>query len=146
DIVVAMGGFYGPTLAVKPGGKGDVTKTHKLWGGPQRDQRIGTGLLFDDFVYMVNENSIQCVDLKTGDSLWRQEQQTRTWGSPVRAGDRIYIPQDNGETLVLAAKPKLEVLARNPLPKETTRASIAVADGRIYIRTYRHLWCIGKKA
>jgi hypothetical protein len=50
----------------------------------------------------------------------------------------------DGETYVLAAKPKFEVLARNRLPKETTRASLAVSDGDLFIRTYDHLWCIGK--
>lgn len=144
DIVVVMGGFYGPSLAVRPDGKGDVTATHKLWSEPRADQRIGSGLIIDDYIYMVNENSIQCIDLKTGKSRWSRDEE-KVWSSLVRASDRIYVTTKDGETVVLAAKPKYEELARNPLPKETTHASIVPADGRFYIRTYKHLWCIGKK-
>jgi hypothetical protein len=67
------------------------------------------------------------------------------WGSLVHAGDRLYVTNLEGETLVLAAGPKFEVLARNPL-KERTLASVAVSDGCLYIRTYQHLWCIGRSA
>jgi hypothetical protein len=62
----------------------------------------------------------------------------------VAAGDRLYVTNLNGETLVLAASPKFEVLARNRL-EERTLASPAISDGEIFIRTYQHLWCIGAK-
>ena len=47
--------------------------------------------------------------------------------------------------MVLATGPKFEVLAKNSLNGETIMASPAVADGDIFIRTYKHLWCIGAK-
>ena len=49
-----------------------------------------------------------------------------------------------GETVVFAAKPQLEILARNPLG-ERTQSSPAIANGVIYLRTYQHLWAIGNR-
>jgi len=56
-------------------------------------------------------------------------------------GRPLYVTNLQGETAVLAAKPTFELLSRNPLD-ERTLASIAVSQGAIFIRTYRHLWCI----
>ncbi len=93
---------------------------------------------------MVNEpGTAQCIELKTGKTLWTERVGPGVWGSLVHAGDRLYVTNLEGETLVLAAGPKFEVLARNPL-KERTLASVAVSDGCLFIRTYQHLWCIGK--
>ncbi len=144
EAVVAMAGYGGPALAVRPGGKGDVTQTHRLWRQPRADQRIGSGVLVGEHVYMVTEpGRAECIELKTGKTAWTERVGAGAWGSLVHAGDRLYVTNVEGETLVLAAKPKFEVLSRNPL-KETTKASIAVSDGTIFIRTYEHLWCIGK--
>src|SRR5204862_368689 len=60
------------------------------------------------------------------------------------AGRRLSVVGPSGETVVSAAKPECELIARNPR-RETTRASIAVSDGELFIRTYKHLWCIAKK-
>jgi outer membrane protein assembly factor BamB len=144
EAVVAMAGYGGPALAVKPGGTGDVTEARRLWRQKSGPQRIGSGVIVGDHVYMLNEpGTAECIELKTGKSVWNERVGPGAWGSLVRAGDRLYVTNVEGETLVLAAKPKFEVLSRNPL-KERTRASVAVSDGDIFIRTYEHLWCIGK--
>ncbi len=62
----------------------------------------------------------------------------------VLAGERLYFTDQRGVTLVLAAGPKYEVLAMNLLG-ERTNASIAISQGNIFIRTHKHLWCIGKE-
>ena len=143
--IVAMSGYGGPYIAIKPGGSGDVTKTHRLWRVPSGPQRIGSGVIIGDHIFMVNEQgTAQCIELKTGKTLWTQRVTTPTWGSLVHAGDRLYITSMEGETVIMAAKPKLEVIAQNHL-KERTLASIAVSEGEIFIRTYKNLWCIGKK-
>jgi outer membrane protein assembly factor BamB len=143
EAVVAMAGYGGPALAVKPGGTGDVTETCRLWRHKGAPQRIGSGVIVGDHVYMLNEpGTAECIELKTGKSVWNERVAHGAWGSLVHAGGRLYVTNVEGETLVLAAKPKFEVLSRNPL-KERTRASIAVSNGDIFIRTYEHLWCIG---
>jgi outer membrane protein assembly factor BamB len=145
DAVVAMAGYGGPALAVKPGGQGDVTESRRLWRRPGGPQRIGSGVIVGGHVYVLNEpGTAECIELKTGKTVWSERVGAGAWGSLVHASDKLYVTNVDGETLVLAAKPKFEVLSRNPLDKERTRASVAVSDGNIFIRTYEHLWCIGK--
>lgn len=144
EAVVAMAGFGGPSLAVRTGGNGDVTATHRLWRETKNPQRIGSGVIVGPHVYMLTEPGIfQCIEVKTGKLAVNERVGPGAWGSMVHADGRLYVTNLEGETLVLAAKPALEVLARNPL-KERTLASIAVSGGAIYIRTYQHLWCIGR--
>jgi outer membrane protein assembly factor BamB len=143
DVVVAMAGFGGAAIGLKPGGKGDVTETQRLWRHPSNPQRIGSGVIRGGYAYVLNEpGSAQCLELKTGKSLWT-ERIGGVWGSLVHADGRLYVTNLTGETVVFAAKPKFEELARNPL-EERTLSSIAVSDGDLFIRTYKNLWCIGK--
>jgi len=143
QVIVAMAGFGGPYLAIKSGGTGDVTESHRLWRVPSGPQRIGSGVILGQHLYMLNTpGTLQCFELATGKSLWTERAATETWGSLVCADGRLYVTSLEGETVVLAAKPVFEVLSRNSL-KERTLASIAVSEGAIFLRTYKHLWCIG---
>ncbi len=144
DVIVAMSGFGGPHLAVKTGGSGDVTATHRLWREERTTQRVGSGVVVGEHVYIVNENGIaQCIVLNSGKTLWTERACGRVWGSMVHADGRLYVTDQQGETVVLAAKPVFEVLARNPL-SEKSQSSAAISDGELFIRTYGHLWCIGE--
>jgi outer membrane protein assembly factor BamB len=147
-IVVALSGFGGPGLAVRAGGSGDVTGTHRLWHHTKGiPQRIGSPVIVGDHAYLLNETGVaSCFELKTGKDLWNKRRATRGkgWGSLIVVGDRFYVTDDKGETLVLAAGTEFKELARNPLD-ELVRASIVVSDGDLFIRTYKHLWCIAKK-
>jgi len=142
DAIVAMGGFGGARLAVRPGGSGDVTETHRLWRESPSPQRIGSGVIVGRHLFMVNApGTFECIELATGKTLWTERVGGQTWASLLSAGERLYVTTLDGETLVLAAKPEFELLARNALD-ERTLASIAVSDGALFIRTYKHLWCI----
>jgi outer membrane protein assembly factor BamB len=143
-IVVAVSGFHGPDLAVRAGGSGDVT-AKRLWRHAAKiPQRVGSPVIVGEHAYLLSENGLaHCFDLATGEDKWNKERVSgSSWGSMVAAGDRLYVTGLNGETFVLAAKPQFEVLARNRLD-ERTLASPAIADGEIFVRTYKHLWCIG---
>lgn len=143
EIIVAMSGFGGPYMAVRTGGSGDVTETHRLWHFERSTQRVGSGVIVGEHVYILNENGIaQCIELKSGKTLWNERAGGRTWGSMVAAEGRLYATDQRGETLVLAAKPHFEVLSRNPLG-EKSQSTPAISGGDIFIRTYGHLWCIG---
>jgi outer membrane protein assembly factor BamB len=146
EAIVAMSGFGGPYLAVKPGGKGDVTDTHRLWHVPGRSpQRVGSGIIAGEHVYILNAiGTVQSLELKTGKTLWEERASGASWSSMVHADGRLYVTDQKGETLVLAAKPVLEILARNPLG-ERSQSSPAISNGEVFIRTYGHLWCIGGK-
>ncbi len=142
DVVVAMSGYGGSWIACKTGGQGDVTETHRLWRNDRAPQRIGSGVIVGDHIYMVNEpGTAQCIELATGKTLWNERLGSGSWGNLVLAEGRLYVTNLAGETGVFAAKPQFEVLAKNPLG-EKTLASIAVSNGDIFIRTYQNLWCI----
>jgi outer membrane protein assembly factor BamB len=149
-VVVCMSGYQGPAMAMrlpKPGETGDLTASHRLWvvekGNPQR---VGSGVVAGKHVYIVNDPGVaECIELATGKQLWKGRAANSSWGSMVLAGDRLYVTDQSGQTVVLRATPeKLEVLAENELG-ETTRASVAPSDGQVFIRTYKHLYCIGAK-
>ena len=142
DFVVAMSGYGGPAIAAKTVGKGDVTETHRLWRHPGNPQRIGSGIILGEHIYMMNEpGTFQCIEAKSGKILFTERVGSGVWGNLVLIEDKFYVTNLEGETYILAAKPKFEEIARNHL-KERTLASIAASDGRLYIRTYKHLWCI----
>jgi outer membrane protein assembly factor BamB len=147
DVVVAFSGFYGPALAVRAGGKGDVTATRRLWHHPEKHpQRIGSPLVVGERVYLVNENGVvQCLDVASGKDLWEKPRLSGVfWGSFVSAADRLYVTNQAGDTYVLAAGPKYQLLAKNVL-EGTVQSSMAITDGELFIRTYKHLWCISDK-
>lgn len=105
-----------------------------------------SGLIYKGHLY-VGGSFPTCYDLKTGKEIWKDQYKERpgvstTWGSMVRAGDRLYFTDQRGTTLVLAADPKYKVLTVNRL-SEHTNSSIAISQGDVFIRTWKHLWCIG---
>lgn len=146
-IVVAMGGFNGSTVAVKPGGRGDVTESHRLWQHPKTKQRIGSGVIHGGYIYILNDPGVaECFELKTGKLVWEERlkgpaAKTSSWSSMVSADGRLYAINQGGDTFVLKASPQFELLSTNPLG-ETSNSSVAISDGELFIRTYKSLWCI----
>jgi outer membrane protein assembly factor BamB len=140
---VCMSGYGGAALAVKLGGTGDITKD-RLWHHPKNIQRVGSGIIVGEHVYILEETGIpHCYELATGKELWQIEEKVAggSWSSMLESDGRIYVLARDGETLVLAAKPKFEVLARNKLG-DKTNASIAASNGELFVRTSQYLWCI----
>ena len=68
-----------------------------------------------------------------------------SWSAPVLAGDRLYLPNKNADVFVLRAGTRFECLATNSIGGDPMNASLAVSDGEIFIRTYKHLWCVSSK-
>ena len=136
-----------PMLAIRAGGRGDVTNTHKLWSfdnGPDVPTPVSDGTL----VYSVTDRGVAyALDLQTGKVVYGPERlrPDSYSASPVLAEGKIYITSENeGLTSVYRAGPKFELLAENPL-EEYCLASPAVSDGQIFIRTTGHLWAIGQR-
>jgi outer membrane protein assembly factor BamB len=144
-IGVAMGGYHGPAIGFKLGGSGNVTGANRLWHvTAQNPQRIGSGVIVGDHVYMVNEPGIvQCLELETGQEVWKDRLGgEKVWASIVAAEGRLYVTDEAGTTCVFAPNPqRLEVLARNEVG-EPTNSTLAVSDGQIFLRTFEHLLCI----
>ena len=148
DSVFITAGFAGPAMAVKLGGSGDVTSTHRLWRNEKNPQSIGTGVVVDGFIYRPNAGpgTIQCIDPKTGKVVWENRAAGGDhWASIVLAGGFAYATAQSGTTVVFKPSPeKYDEVARNELD-EHTNATPAVVDGAIVIRTFENLVCVEAK-
>jgi outer membrane protein assembly factor BamB len=144
DVIVGVSGHLGPTLAVTPGGEGDVTATHRLWRTANNPQRIGSPAVHDGYVYQAEAGGFAvCLEARTGKTVWKERVVgDALWGSMLLADGKLYVSSLGGKTFVLAASPKFELLATNDL-EEPTYASLAVSNGELFIRTWKHLYCIG---
>jgi outer membrane protein assembly factor BamB len=149
-ISVHMGGFSGSALAVRAGGAGDVTASHRVWHYPKTRQRIGSGVIHDGHIYILNDPGVaECIELATGRVVWDKPLTgpgpSRTnWSSLVVAEGRCYGMNQGGDAFVFRASPRFELLATNSLG-EKTNSSFAISDGDLFIRTHKQLWCIGGK-
>jgi outer membrane protein assembly factor BamB len=150
--VITDGIIYAPTrvrplLAIKAGGRGDITESHRLWSfdnGPDVPTPVTDGKYF----YVVNDKGIMfCLDAKTGAFIWGPERlPPGTYSSsPILADHKIYATNEDGLTTVVKAGSKFEILAENEL-NDYCLSTPAVSEGQIFIRTTRHLYCIGKRA
>jgi outer membrane protein assembly factor BamB len=135
-----------PMLAIKPGGRGDATKSHVLWSfdsGPD----VPTPVTDGKYVYSVNDRGIMfCLEAETGKEVYgRQRLRTGTYsGSPVLADGKIYITNEDGVTSVVKAGPEFQVLAENEFD-DYSLSSPALSNGQMYFRTTKFLWAIGSK-
>ena len=150
--VVHAGMIYAPTrerplLAIRAGGRGDITSTHRAWAsenGPDVPTPVTDGTYF----YIVRDNGVMwCLDAKTGVPLYGpQRLRPGTYSSsPVLADGKLYISNEDGLTSVVKAGPKFELLAENALD-DYILSSPAVSDGQVFIRSAGHLWAIGKRS
>lgn len=146
-IIVAMGGFSTPSLAVKTGGSGDVTSTHRLWRLPRSKPLIGSGVIAADRIYIVDNNGIaESLELQTGKTVWTNRlkgegEDAGVWSSPVLQDGKIYVMNKSAEVFVFKAGSEFELLAKNSLG-ETTNSSVVISGGEIFLRTHAALWCI----
>lgn len=143
DLCLFNAGFKGPTMAFEMTGTGDLSG-NELWRTPSNPQSIGTGILRDGHAYRVGAgpNLIDCLDAKTGKTLWQQRNRAAFWGSISLAGDTAYATDQSGNTVVFQLSPDgFSKLADCPL-SDPSNATPALADGRVYLRTDRKLWCI----
>jgi outer membrane protein assembly factor BamB len=133
-----------PLLAIRAGGRGDVSATHRAWSfdnGPD----VPTPATDGSNVYVVTDRGIAwCLDLRTGRVVYGPERlKPGTYSaSPVVADGRIYVTNEEGLTSVFKAGPAFEVLAENALD-EFTLSSPAISNGQIFLRTAQHLFAIG---
>lgn len=135
-----------PLLALRAGGRGDVTKSHLAWSFPNGPD-VPTPVADGRYFYVVNDRGIvYCLDAKTGQEIYGQQRLKpgSYSASPVLADGKLYVTSEDGITSVFRAGPKFELLAENELG-EYCLSSPAVSGGQIFIRTSNHLYCIGKR-
>ena len=146
EFCVAIGGFEGPSIGIRLGEKGDITKSSRQWRVEKNPQSIGTGIFVDGYIYRVNASAgpfVECLDAKSGEPVWRGPRGGAGWASIVMAGGLLYATNQDATTFVFKLDPKkYEEVAQNTL-NETCNATPALSDGQIFIRTHEHLYCIG---
>jgi outer membrane protein assembly factor BamB len=167
DVVYSIEGRGGGSAAVRAGGKGDVTKTHKIWSGSD-SSRFGTPVVHEGRIYFFSGSVAGCNDAKTGKKIFQGRLEGGTSGSedgggrsrfgrgsggsdyssPVIADGKVYYVQGSGTCYVLKAGDKFEQLAANSVTtdRESFGATPAISNGEIFLRSNKHLYCVSEVA
>jgi outer membrane protein assembly factor BamB len=142
-LVFITTGFNQPSLlAIRPDGKGDVTRSHVAWKLSRGVPLTPSPLLVGDDLYMVSDNGIaSMVDARTGAVKWQDRLNGTFSASPVFADGRIYFLDEDGRTVVMKPGAPPSLIAQNPL-QGPALASMAVSGGSFYLRTGSHLYRI----
>lgn len=147
-LIFCSSGREGPTLAIRPGGSGDVTDTNIVWSIPKGSSFVPSPILYSDYLYTVNDmkSIVKCIDVHSGRILWeKQIGRVRREGfsaSPVAVDDKVFFTNDEGETFVIKSGSDFNLLHVNRMG-ESVLASPALVDGRWYWRTVKHLLAVG---
>jgi len=148
-MIFCSSGRAGPTLAIRPGGAGDVTNTHVVWQSPKGSPFVPSPLLYGNQLYLVNDmqSIATSFDAASGKLLWQGRMGVATRegfsASPVGVDGKVFFTNDEGDTFVLKAGPEFTLLHVNRLNAQVL-ASPALVDGRWYFRTDRELLAIGR--
>ena len=147
-IVYCLGGRSGvAALAVRTGGSGDVTESHRLWTSI-KGSNVSSPVFLDGYLFWAHESGIaNCAKADTGEIVYqkRLERAEQVYSSALLADGKIYYVSRDGRTFVVAAKPDFELLATNDLrDRGVFNGSPAVDGNRLLIRSDKFLYCIGK--
>jgi len=151
-VVYVVEGRSGGSLAVRAGGKGDVTKTHVLWTGGETNS-FGSPILHDGRVFVVANGIAKILEAKTGKKVHQARLEGAGGGgrggsgdypSPIIVNGKLYIVRASGDMHVLRAGDQLEQIAANRVTDddETFGATPAVSDGELFLRSNKHLYCV----
>jgi outer membrane protein assembly factor BamB len=130
-------------VAVKPDGKGDVTKTHVVWQTEECLPDTCSPVTDGTRVWtLVSEGALNCLDFKTGKPLYTKDLEERFYPSPSIAAGKLFLISVAGHAYYIEAASEFKLLGKMSLGEEVF-ATPAFQDGRIYIRAKKHLYCIG---
>jgi outer membrane protein assembly factor BamB len=131
-----------------PAGNGEAARI--LWKFTDAASDCGTSLFYDGRLYVfdgLKRKTLTCLDPKTGKTFWqgRLPGQGSWWSSPTGADGKIYVISEAGNIVVLqAGGDAFKVLFETQIPEPEIKSSIAVSGGRLFVRTAKNLYCIGK--
>ncbi len=144
--VFATGGYpERHTLAIRPGGKGNVTDTHIAWRTTRGAAYVPSPIITGRYLLMVADSGIaSCFEARTGKRHWMERLPGGHSPSPVSADGLVYFVSDRGVTTIIRPSETFVVIEKNELG-EPVSASPAISQGQIFLRTHQHLYCIGPK-
>jgi outer membrane protein assembly factor BamB len=133
-------------IAIRAGGAGDVTGTDRIaWTYEKGAAYVPSPILYGDYLYLLTDAGIiTCLDVKTGAVQYeggRPPEPAKFMGSPVAWGGHLYLTSLDGDTFVIKAGPKHEVVRTNTVD-EPVYASLAPSQGRVLVRALGHLYCV----
>lgn len=133
-------------MAIDPTGKGNVTDSHVVWHETTAKCYVPSPVVVGKYLFVADDHGIgNCFDAETGERLWRARFGRHFSTSLVAVGGLVYFLDDDGKTTIIEpAADEARIVAVNELGEEC-RASPAIADGRLYLRGLKHLYCIGEK-
>ncbi|HET6880479.1 MAG TPA: PQQ-binding-like beta-propeller repeat protein [Pirellulales bacterium] len=149
-LVYLVNGLAGDIYAVKPGGKGDVTKTRMAWHTPRKSRRdLPSPIMIDPYLLVTSmEGLATCYQASNGEVLWQERLGGNFSASPMAAVGLAYFLSEDGSVLVVKPGPRFEAVARNKINAEgdeVFRASPAPCEGQLFLRSDRALYCIGRR-
>jgi outer membrane protein assembly factor BamB len=133
-------------VAVRAGGRGDVTESRTLWQ-KKFGTTVSSPLYYDGQVYFAGGDTAYCLRADDGKVVYRERLKPGggdVYASPVEAGGNIYYVSRTAGACVVQAGPKFRLLAHNTLAPDTSvfNASPAVSDSELFLRSDRYLYCI----
>ncbi len=135
-------------LAIRPGGKGDVTATHVAWRQTRGLPYVPTPLFHRGRLYLIrNGGLLSCFNTTNGTALFQEERIGAIgdyYASPVAAGERLCVFSQPGVATILAAGDEMKVLSRNTLG-EATLATPALVEDTLYVRSSNTLWAFRER-
>ena len=132
-------------LAIRPNGHDDVTETHIAWRNGQSAPYVPSPIAVAGYFLAVSDDGIaSCFDVATGKRHWRQRIGKRHSAALVTAGGLVYFLSDAGVIRVVRPGAQFELIAENSIGHRCY-ASPAISDGQIFLRSEKHLSCIGKR-
>ncbi len=149
-VIYGLGGRSGvASFAIRTGGKGDVTASHRLWTG-KKGSNVSSPVLHEGRLYFMNDSSgiAYCLNAKTGDIVYeaRVPRADQIYASTLLVDNRVFYVGRSGKTFVVAAKPEFELLAANDLnDRSLFHASPVATDGRLFLRSDKALYCLEQK-
>ena len=144
-VYVATGFGRPNVLAIRLGGRGNVTQSHVTWETSRSGPKTPSMLLHQDLLYYVSDGGIvSCVKARTGDRVWQDRVKGNVSSSPIIAGTNLYVGTEEGIVYVIATGAEFKQISANDFG-ERIFASPAVSDGSLIVRTETHLYRIDSK-
>jgi outer membrane protein assembly factor BamB len=130
-------------VAIKPDGKGDVSKSHVVWQTRKGAYYVPSPVCSGGYMFTtMTDGKVYCLEVATGNTVWTEDMGLQ-YSSPVLANGLVYMPNDEGVITVIKPGPKFGYISKNPIG-EKMNASPAISNGKIYLRGYKHLFCISR--
>ena len=148
NLILASSGWLGvrkEVIAVRPPATGSPAprKPETVYKIDRAAPLCTTPVFVNNLLFLwSDEGIVSCADPATGTIHWRERVGDTYYGSPVSVNNRIYCLSTGGDAVVLAASSRFQPLARNPLG-EGSHSTPAISNGRMYLRTFSQLICIG---